>query len=239
MGEKCALKLEICGLGIRTLRKGSKEWMGDLGALQEKKGRTHVCSSTRLEDAELNLELNLSSSTGNRGSTWIGGLGLFPDVLAQHEAPGDPCPPPTTRCPLPAARCPLLPSGGGELCRREFFGAPKFCTSSEKRRRRLSLQQLSFDLLIPHRRPSIPLLSVFLRASFTMPAAVRTIAPFLRTARLSLRQNQNPLVSLQRQSRTPLNFARTYAGVYERSKPHVNIGTHPPPLFCHPSRFDS
>ncbi|KAK3905308.1 elongation factor Tu GTP binding domain-containing protein [Staphylotrichum tortipilum] len=58
-----------------------------------------------------------------------------------------------------------------------------------------------------------------------MPAVMRTIAPFLRTARLSLRQNQNPLVSLQRQSRTPLNFARTYAGVYERTKPHVNIGT--------------
>ncbi len=59
-----------------------------------------------------------------------------------------------------------------------------------------------------------------------MPATLRTLAPFLRTARLSLRQNQNPLVSLQRQTRTPaLNFARTYAAVYERSKPHVNIGT--------------
>ena len=47
----------------------------------------------------------------------------------------------------------------------------------------------------------------------------------MRTARLSLRQTQNPLVSLQRQTRTPaLNFARTYA-VYERNKPHVNIGT--------------
>jgi len=32
-------------------------------------------------------------------------------------------------------------------------------------------------------------------------------------------------VSLQRQTRTPvLNFARTYAAVYERTKPHVNIG---------------
>lgn len=58
-----------------------------------------------------------------------------------------------------------------------------------------------------------------------MPASLRTIAPFLRTARLSLRQTQSPLVSLQRQTRTPvLNFARTYA-VYERTKPHVNIGT--------------
>ncbi|KAL2263654.1 hypothetical protein VTK26DRAFT_5816 [Humicola hyalothermophila] len=58
-----------------------------------------------------------------------------------------------------------------------------------------------------------------------MHASLRTIAPFLRTARLSLRQTQSPLVSLQRQSQTPvLNFARTYA-VYERTKPHVNIGT--------------
>ena len=60
-----------------------------------------------------------------------------------------------------------------------------------------------------------------------MPATLRTLAPFMRTARLSLRQNQNPLVSLQRQTRTPaLNFARTYAAVFERNKPHVNIGTH-------------
>ncbi|KAL2119362.1 hypothetical protein VTJ04DRAFT_6322 [Mycothermus thermophilus] len=56
-----------------------------------------------------------------------------------------------------------------------------------------------------------------------MPA-LRSFAPLLRTARLSL-QAQNPLVALQRQSKTPiLNFARTYA-VYDRSKPHVNIGT--------------
>ncbi|KXX80911.1 Elongation factor Tu, mitochondrial [Madurella mycetomatis] len=58
-----------------------------------------------------------------------------------------------------------------------------------------------------------------------MPVSLRTISPFLRTARLSLRQTASPLVSLQRQTRTPvLNFARSYA-VYERSKPHVNIGT--------------
>jgi elongation factor Tu len=58
-----------------------------------------------------------------------------------------------------------------------------------------------------------------------MPVALRTFAPLLRTARLSLRQNQNPLVSLQRETRTPvLNFARNYA-VYQRNKPHVNIGT--------------
>lgn len=58
-----------------------------------------------------------------------------------------------------------------------------------------------------------------------MSAALRSFAPLLRTARLSLRQNQNPLVSLQRESRTPvLNFARNYAAVYKRDKPHVNIG---------------
>ncbi|KAK4467117.1 elongation factor Tu GTP binding domain-containing protein [Cladorrhinum samala] len=56
-----------------------------------------------------------------------------------------------------------------------------------------------------------------------MPALLRTIAPFLRSA--SLRQSVSPLVNLQRQTRSPiLNFARTYA-VYERTKPHVNIGT--------------
>ncbi|KAL2160669.1 hypothetical protein VTH06DRAFT_1357 [Thermothelomyces fergusii] len=58
-----------------------------------------------------------------------------------------------------------------------------------------------------------------------MSAAFRTITPLLRAARLSLRQSQSPLLSLQRESRTPvLNFARTYA-VFERTKPHVNIGT--------------
>ncbi|KAK5658522.1 hypothetical protein OQA88_1914 [Cercophora sp. LCS_1] len=59
-----------------------------------------------------------------------------------------------------------------------------------------------------------------------MAASLRSLAPLLRTARCSFRQNTtNPLVSLQRQTRTPvLNFARTYA-VFERSKPHVNIGT--------------
>ncbi|KAK0739703.1 elongation factor Tu GTP binding domain-containing protein [Apiosordaria backusii] len=56
-----------------------------------------------------------------------------------------------------------------------------------------------------------------------MPALLRTIAPFLRAA--TLRQSATPLVSLQRQTRTPiLNFARSYA-VFERTKPHVNIGT--------------
>ncbi|KAM7204324.1 putative elongation factor tu protein [Rhypophila sp. PSN 637] len=55
-----------------------------------------------------------------------------------------------------------------------------------------------------------------------MPAALRTLAPFLRAARTS---STNPLISLQRQNRTSvLNFARSYA-VYKREKPHVNIGT--------------
>ncbi|KAJ4306384.1 translation elongation factor Tu [Collariella sp. IMI 366227] len=59
-----------------------------------------------------------------------------------------------------------------------------------------------------------------------MPALLRSFAPLMRTARLSLRQTQSPLVALQRDTRTPvLNFARTYAAVYQRSKPHVNIGT--------------
>ncbi|KAK0614129.1 P-loop containing nucleoside triphosphate hydrolase protein [Immersiella caudata] len=57
-----------------------------------------------------------------------------------------------------------------------------------------------------------------------MASAMRSIAPFLRVARSSFRQNTNPLVSLQRQSRSPALFARTYA-VYTRDKPHVNIGT--------------
>ncbi|KAK4162753.1 elongation factor Tu GTP binding domain-containing protein [Cladorrhinum sp. PSN259] len=56
-----------------------------------------------------------------------------------------------------------------------------------------------------------------------MPALLRSIAPFLRSA--TLRQSASPLVNLQRQTRSPiLNFARTYA-VFERTKPHVNIGT--------------
>ncbi|TPX10449.1 uncharacterized protein E0L32_008668 [Thyridium curvatum] len=58
-----------------------------------------------------------------------------------------------------------------------------------------------------------------------MSASLRTLAPFLRTARVSLRKPANPLITLQRQSASPiLNLSRTYA-VYERSKPHVNIGT--------------
>jgi hypothetical protein len=88
---------------------------------------------------------------------------------------------------------------------------------------RQSLQQF-VELLIPY-SPLIPIpLVFFVSDTYKMSASLRTIAPFLRTARHSLRQNSSPLVSLQRQTRTPvLNFARTYA-VYERTKPHVNIG---------------
>ncbi|CAN8095569.1 unnamed protein product [Discula destructiva] len=55
-------------------------------------------------------------------------------------------------------------------------------------------------------------------------SSLRTLAPFLRTARTSL-GSSNPLITLQRQSTSPvLNLRRGYA-VFERSKPHVNIGT--------------
>jgi elongation factor Tu len=62
-----------------------------------------------------------------------------------------------------------------------------------------------------------------------MSSSFRTIAPFLRTARFALtRQSKslNPLIALQRQQTTSpvLNLARSYA-VFERTKPHVNIGT--------------
>ncbi|KAK1655607.1 translation elongation factor Tu [Colletotrichum phormii] len=60
-----------------------------------------------------------------------------------------------------------------------------------------------------------------------MSASLRSVAPFFRTARASLRQgNVSPLqAALKRQNVSPiLNVYRTYA-VYERTKPHVNIGT--------------
>lgn len=59
-----------------------------------------------------------------------------------------------------------------------------------------------------------------------MSASLRSVAPFFRTARASLRQgNVSPLqAALKRQNVSPiLNVYRTYA-VYERTKPHVNIG---------------
>lgn len=54
-----------------------------------------------------------------------------------------------------------------------------------------------------------------------MPVALRTIAPFLRASRHCLRPGSaaNPLDFAGR-----LNLTRSYA-VFERTKPHVNIGT--------------
>ncbi|KAK7746599.1 translation elongation factor Tu [Diatrype stigma] len=62
-----------------------------------------------------------------------------------------------------------------------------------------------------------------------MSASLRTFAPFLRASRHSLRagSNANPLqfaIKNQQNAGRALNLARTYA-VFERSKPHVNIGT--------------
>ncbi|CAH0053320.1 unnamed protein product [Clonostachys solani] len=60
-----------------------------------------------------------------------------------------------------------------------------------------------------------------------MSAAFRSIAPFLRTARHGLKNgNVSPLQSaLKRQNAAGfMNVYRTYA-VFERTKPHVNIGT--------------
>lgn len=60
-----------------------------------------------------------------------------------------------------------------------------------------------------------------------MSTAFRSIAPFLRTARHGLKNgNVNPLqAALKKQNATGiLNSYRTYAAVYERTKPHVNIG---------------
>jgi hypothetical protein len=58
-------------------------------------------------------------------------------------------------------------------------------------------------------------------------SSFRSITPFLRTARFAFSRQAaaNPLVSLQRQTTSPvLNLARTYAQ-FQRTKPHVNIGT--------------
>ncbi|CAK7566779.1 MAG: translation elongation factor Tu [Sporothrix epigloea] len=59
-------------------------------------------------------------------------------------------------------------------------------------------------------------------------SAFRVLAPFARTARIVVRSpSTNPLAALQCSAAKPspvLSFARTYA-VFERTKPHVNIGT--------------
>lgn len=60
-----------------------------------------------------------------------------------------------------------------------------------------------------------------------MSTAFRSLAPFLRTARSSLKTGHvNPLQSAFKKQNAAgvLNLYRTYA-VFERSKPHVNIGT--------------
>ncbi|UKZ83478.1 translation elongation factor Tu [Trichoderma virens FT-333] len=61
-----------------------------------------------------------------------------------------------------------------------------------------------------------------------MSTAFRSIAPFLRTARHGLKAGSvNPLQAALKNNRSAagvLNLARTYA-VFERTKPHVNIGT--------------
>ncbi|KAF4974137.1 hypothetical protein FDECE_18701, partial [Fusarium decemcellulare] len=60
-----------------------------------------------------------------------------------------------------------------------------------------------------------------------MSTAFRSLAPFLRTARHGLKANPiNPLQSAFKKQNASgvLNLYRTYA-VYERTKPHVNIGT--------------
>jgi elongation factor Tu len=68
---------------------------------------------------------------------------------------------------------------------------------------------------------------LFLIIYFTMSAAFRSVAPFLRTARHGLRNGRvNPLQSAFKPQNTSgmLNIYRSYAAVFERTKPHVNIG---------------
>lgn len=60
-----------------------------------------------------------------------------------------------------------------------------------------------------------------------MSAAIRSVAPFLRTARHGLTSGRvSPLQTAFRSQKVPgiVNIYRKYA-VYERTKPHVNIGT--------------
>lgn len=60
-----------------------------------------------------------------------------------------------------------------------------------------------------------------------MSSAFRSVAPFLRTARQGLRGGRvNPLQSALKPQAAAgmLNLYRSYA-VFERTKPHVNIGT--------------
>ncbi|KFA63213.1 hypothetical protein S40285_04915 [Stachybotrys chlorohalonatus IBT 40285] len=59
-----------------------------------------------------------------------------------------------------------------------------------------------------------------------MSIAFRSIAPFVRSARLGFKSNVNPLQLADKKQNASgvLNIYRTYA-VFDRSKPHVNIGT--------------
>ncbi len=56
-----------------------------------------------------------------------------------------------------------------------------------------------------------------------MSAFVRSVTPLLRTSRIALRQQRgvNPVQQVFRGDR---NGARGLATVFERTKPHVNIG---------------
>ncbi|KAI0169694.1 translation elongation factor Tu [Hypoxylon sp. FL1284] len=61
-----------------------------------------------------------------------------------------------------------------------------------------------------------------------MSAFTRSLAPFLRASRHSLTgSTANPLQFAVRQQNVAaaLNFTRSYAAAFERTKPHVNIGT--------------
>merc|ERR1711939_406869 len=77
---------------------------------------------------------------------------------------------------------------------------------------------------------SSPLPLPFSPIHIIMPAFSRTLTPFLRTARSALQQG-NSVSPLQHALRrrnggaSVLNAARSYATAFERTKPHVNIGT--------------
>ena len=58
-----------------------------------------------------------------------------------------------------------------------------------------------------------------------MSAAFRSVAPFLRTARRGLGRVSPLQTAIKKQNASGiLNLYRTYAE-FERTKPHVNIGT--------------
>jgi hypothetical protein len=77
--------------------------------------------------------------------------------------------------------------------------------------------------LFPHLLSSLPP-----NCTNKMPVFVRSVAPFLRTARSALHQGNSasPLLQAHRSGASVLNGARTYATVFERTKPHVNIGVY-------------